>query len=808
MRVAFGLPPRLGFYVCAVVLAGTAAILHSIVCLWQHPSSTAWVILAALTLFSGSFTVKVPSISARISVSETFVFTAILMFGGAPGTLIVALDGLIISITRRNRRLHRVLFNTAEPALSVWIASLVFSAVAGAHSPVSPTTSFTQLILPVFVLAGTYFSLNSWLTAIAVSLETRTSAATVWRHHFLWLSLNYFGGASVAILLAQNVPGLAGGAVNVVLPALSVILPLLVISYLTFKTAMGRVQDATEHVSELNSLYLSTLETLAMAIDAKDQVTHGHIRRVQAWAVRLARDLGIRDDSLLQAIEAAALLHDIGKIGVPEHILNKPGKLTAAEFETMKLHASIGADLVATIHFRDLVVPIVRHHHENWNGSGYPDGLSGTAIPIGARILSVVDCYDALTSDRPYRRRLADDEAVSILVERRGVMYDPLVVDAFLGIRSELCTDVAPTADLPAVTTLATLEKTPLKSSVPVSAPMGERTVTSSQILELHDITTGLSGRVSLSFATVFISRHLRQLLPADTCVFFLYDSSTDRLNAVHVDGHGESALSGLSATPGKGVTGWVAVNRQSIANADAALDLRPTVTPLAPPLLSCLSAPLVTDKELIGVLSLYSLLPVAFTEEHRRLLDMVCPQISRTVRDAVEFDKAHAFSYRDKLTGLPNLSRLVEFVRDENVTNDGRERGLGVAMLEVRNLRALEQQYGRLFCDSLLGHVADVMSRALRATDILFKADGGEFVILLNESDAGIAEGIVARIKQHLRHEPFIQQDGTPFSLTVGIGVALQERDGRSCEELVQVARQRVSRRATLPPAPSTAIH
>src|SRR5437763_16643539 len=141
---------------------------------------------------------------------------------------------------------------------------------------------------------------------------------------------------------------------------------------------MGRVEDANKHVEQLNRLYLSTIETLAMAIDAKDQVTHGHIRRVQSYATNLAHTMGIRDQRLLKAIEAAALLHDMGKLAVPEHILNKPGKLTDAEFEKMKVHATVGADMLSEIQFPYPVVPIVRHHHESWDGTGYPDGLRGT----------------------------------------------------------------------------------------------------------------------------------------------------------------------------------------------------------------------------------------------------------------------------------------------------------------------------------------------------------------------------------------------------------------------------------------------
>ena len=249
----------------------------------------------------------------------------------------------------------------------------------------------------------------------------------MWTNNFVWLSLNYFGGASVAFLFV-------GFNRTIDLGYVGVIVPLLLVLYFTFKTTMGRVEDADKHVEQLNRLYMSTIETLAMAIDAKDQVTHGHIRRVQAHATSLAREVGVRDETLLKAIEAAALLHDMGKLAVPEYILNKPGKLTETEFEKMKLHASVGADILSAIDFPYPVVPIVRHHHENWDGTGYPSGLRGTDIPIGARVLSVVDCFDALTSDRPYRPKLSDEEALAIVMQRRGSMYDPLVVDTFMRV--------------------------------------------------------------------------------------------------------------------------------------------------------------------------------------------------------------------------------------------------------------------------------------------------------------------------------------------------------------------------------------
>ena len=286
-----------------------------------------------------------------------------------------------------------------------------------------------RLVGPLLLFTVVYFLLNSWFIAFAIQFEQGVSAARIWRENLLWLSLNYFGGASVAILVAST------RSLNV---TLLVVIPLLLILYFTFKTAMGRVEDANKHLEQVNELHLATIEMLAMAIDAKDQITHGHIRRVQIYAVELAKAVGIQEPALIKAIEAAALLHDMGKLAVPEYILNKPGPLTPAEFEKMKVHASVGADILASIPFPYPVVPIVRHHHENWDGTGYPAGLSGAEIPLGARVLAVVDCFDALTSDRPYRPRLSDSEATRILLDRRGAMYDPLVVDAFLTLQPSI----------------------------------------------------------------------------------------------------------------------------------------------------------------------------------------------------------------------------------------------------------------------------------------------------------------------------------------------------------------------------------
>src|SRR5262245_42761477 len=420
-------------YISAVVAVGLIVVLHSFAAILSDPIRPEWLILAALTVLTGSFTVKVPSMTARLTVSETFVFASVLLFGVASGTATVVLETLVIAFwaMREKRSLKRALFNVAASALSIWVAATTFFALTGKGPLLNHVVPLGEILWPLTALTTIFFLLNSSLVAVAVGIEKSQSPLKIWWNNFTWVSINYFSGASVAAVIVTYASPLNERAL---FGTFVVTVPLLIVCYLTFRTAMARVEDTNHHLSKLNRLYLSTVETLAMAIDAKDQVTHGHIRRVQLQAVNLAREIGVRDETLLKAIEAAALLHDMGKLAVPEYILNKPGKLTDAEFEKMKLHASVGADILSAIDFPYPVVPIVRHHHENWDGTGYPAGLKGTDIPIGARILSVVDCFDALTSDRPYRRRMSDLEALSILNQRRGSMYDPMIVDAFARI--------------------------------------------------------------------------------------------------------------------------------------------------------------------------------------------------------------------------------------------------------------------------------------------------------------------------------------------------------------------------------------
>lgn len=584
-------PERL--FLPAIATTGVLVILASLWQVGRSPVDERWFVLVGLTVLSGSATLRLPGTPVSFSISDSFTMAAALLFGPAAGTVTVAIDSLVISrrLARRPIPARRVLFNATAPALAMWAAAHAFFLLAGAGPMAETRVSVARLIGPVMVFAGLFFVLNTGLIALAIAFEQRIRAVQIWREHFLGLWLTYFGGAAVAALLVVLVQEHHPDVL-----ALLLLAPIPFIIYATFRSAVGRMEDRVGHLNQVNGMYLCTIETLAQAIDAKDQVTHGHIRRVQQNAVKLAHALGIDNDLELRALEAASLLHDVGKLAVPDHILNKPSTLTPKEFENMKRHANIGADMLASIGFPYPVVPMVRHHHESWDGTGYPAGLVAEDIPIGARILSVVDCYDALTSDRPYRTRLGREEAIRILQDRSGIMYDPRVVATFVNM----------VETLPVAVELPSILAPHVLSDIAAAAPPDlRRAVTNfgdpETFATLFELGVQTATASNVGEAVSRIHAILRNLMPADVCALYLNNQATDTLEATFVSGVHAEAITGTTIRVGQRLSGWVAANRQTIVNSDAALDLGNLTMQLDPMPLRCLSTAICVESQLIG---------------------------------------------------------------------------------------------------------------------------------------------------------------------------------------------------------------
>ncbi|HEY7283856.1 MAG TPA: HD domain-containing phosphohydrolase [Vicinamibacterales bacterium] len=573
------MPLALKTFLFAVVLLGAVLFAHSLAEIGDVAVNGYFLALVALTIASGRFVIDVPGRPATVSVSEVFVFAIVVVFGPAPATVTVALDGLRASLTQKDRRLYRALFNTAEPALSIWMAGQAFVVVSRTATDWALPDGVVRVGAAI-AMALTFFLFNSGLTAIAIALESGTPAYAIWHRHAAYLAINYYAAASLATV------AISAGGVNYAIVGL--VIPLLVLSYVAYQEASTRIGAAHRHVADVERLYRAATEMLAIAVDAKDQVTHGHIRRVQRHTLAVARALGVDDPQELKAIEAGALLHDIGKLAVPDYVLNKPSALTRAEYEVIKTHAPMGARILQAVDFPFPVVPIVRHHHEQWNGGGYPDGLVGAEIPVGARIIAVVDCFDALTSDRPYRPAMSVEQAIALLRSRAGSFYDPTVVETFIDLIPSLQHDDRGFTDAIEVrgSLIAGLSRTGHDRH---------------PLLDVEDRPTGRG--VPLRVRT-HIDGRLAQIAGAEGCLFEI-DASGDALIVTHATPAMRNAMLSFRVPVGAGVSGWVAAHRNTIRRADAALDLGDRADELS--LRGCVSTPVFVRGELRGALTVYS---------------------------------------------------------------------------------------------------------------------------------------------------------------------------------------------------------
>jgi putative nucleotidyltransferase with HDIG domain len=397
-------------YLWTNIVLGTAVVLWA--CLnWHCDDRLRFISFLTAGVIASALKIRLPGVTSTASVSVLVIVVAIAELSLPEAVLIGTLSMLTQCVwrTRTRPRAIQVAFSACTLATSVAVSALAYSRVR----------THTLEIVSLATIAVVYFLVNILLVASIISLTEGKPLLMVWKAN-RWALAYYLVGASLAALI-----GTVPHSLQWELPLTC--LPVVYLVHRSNRTYVVQIEQEKGHVEQMNALHLRTIEALALAIDAKDHTTHDHLERVQLYALEIGKDLKLSAEEM-EALRAAAVLHDIGKLAVPEHIISKPGKLTRAEFEKMKIHPVVGAEILERVVFPYPVVPIVRAHHEKWDGSGYPDGLQGTEIPIGARILAAVDCFDALASDRQYRRALPLDEAMAIVASEKGKSFDPAVV--------------------------------------------------------------------------------------------------------------------------------------------------------------------------------------------------------------------------------------------------------------------------------------------------------------------------------------------------------------------------------------------
>src|ERR1700683_3928928 len=411
-KLFIGLAASLG-----VVVLGFA-LLH-----WQSQDLPRFLSYLAVAVLASGLKVQLPGIDGTMSVNFLFILLGVLELS-LPETLLIGCTATLVqSVWQTRNRLDpiKILFNVAgmmaNASALTYITYHWLAQRYGANKPIL-----------LMVAALVFFFANTLPISIVISLTEGKSSRRVWSECYFWSFPYYLVGAA-AVGLVGIVNRSAGWETSLL------VLPLIYWVYRSYRLYLGRLEAEKErvevekrHVEQIASLNMRTIEALALAIEAKDHTTHTHLQRVRTYAVAVATELNLSADEI-EALPAAALLHDIGKLAGPEHIINKPGKLTPEEFEKMKVHPIVGAEILDRVAFPYPVAPIVRSHHERWDGSGYPAGLSAEAIPIGARILAVVDCLDALASDRQYRQSMPLDRAMDRVKERAGTWFDPKIVE-------------------------------------------------------------------------------------------------------------------------------------------------------------------------------------------------------------------------------------------------------------------------------------------------------------------------------------------------------------------------------------------
>ncbi len=302
-----------------------------------------------------------------------------------------------------------------------------------------------------------------------------------------------------------------------------------------YKVYLGRVEDERRHTQEMADLHLATIEALALAIDAKDQTSQLHIRRVQLYAAALARGLGMSENEI-QGVKTAALLHDIGKLAVPEHILSKPGPLTPEEFQKIRAHPKVGADIVSSVPFPYPVAPLILSHHERWDGKGYPAGLKGEEIPLGARILSVVDYFDALMAERPYHKAMTFRRGDRAPAAGSGQGARPAGGRHVHRAAARRCSRKRGRSTRASA---APRRKTATPNAQPATGLAPELSkknvfediaLAHREIYALYEIAQAMGTSLGVSDTMALISAKLTNLVPFACAALFLYDEETETL--------------------------------------------------------------------------------------------------------------------------------------------------------------------------------------------------------------------------------------------------------------------------------------
>ena len=804
------------FHFCLISTAA-AAVVYSIFCLIGSRIRLDWLLLITSLLLASSRTrLGFFGTRGKSIVTNTFIFVGVMMLGTWAGTFLAG-AGAVATWFRQGRKPLTIASRSAILTLAVLTASLITTRVFGPLDVLARDKDrMEELAAAIGLLALSAFVMGSSLLALSTALRHGRNPVRTWLDRHLW--------TAGALLVAALAAGLVCRAiVQFGFYTIAIAAPVLLLNYITYRTYVRRVATSDKHIERLTRLHLATIESLALAIDAKDQMAQGHIGRVRRLAEDLARAVNYPEDQM-EGLRAAALLHDIGKLAVPEQILNKPGKLSAAEFSKVMVHPVVAADILSSVDFPYEVVPIVKHHHEKFDGTGYPSGLSGDQIPLGARILTIVDCYDALNSSRPYRPRYLPDESIELMRMESGHTFDPYLLSAFLRLIDAHKGDEAWKHPLPGLRVpLLGPGQLPTRSinetADPRPATAAERALTDiaaaqREVLSLYEISQTLGSTLRLSEVLPIIAAKLENIANFTTLVIYLADGNM--LKGVYVTGKNADALKGIVVAVGEGEAGWVAENRQALiggthsdlsrplgllqAHATEVIVGRAGVADLAGPLGQLSTAyrstaifPLLRGDALVGALALYSEEDRGYSADEVRLLETISGHAAGAVFNALAFERTQESALTDNLTGLPNSRYMYSFFDQERSRAERQGYPLVLMMMDLDGFKKVNDTYGHHIGDEILRRTAKIVRRRLRMGDTLIRYAGDEFVAVLHHATPEIVQDLKRRLQGAVDSFTHEVRPGRIARVGISIGHATYGEDGVILDELMEVADSRM---------------
>ncbi len=782
-----------GVTACIGVVALGYALSH-----WQSHDPMRFLCYMAVAILASGLKVQLPGIDGTMSVNFLFILLGVMELS-LPETLVIGCTATLVqSVWQARKRLDpvKVLFNVAgmmaNASALTYISFHWLSARFGSNKPIL-----------LMVAALVFFFANTLPISVVIALTEGKSSRKVWQECYFWSFPYYLVGAA-AVGLVGIVNSAAGWQTSLL------VLPLIYWVYRSYRLYLGRLEAEKErvevekrHVEEIASLNMRTIEALALAIEAKDHTTHTHLQRVRTYAIEVAKELNLPETEI-EALRAAALLHDIGKLAVPEQIINKPGKLTPEEFEKMKVHPLVGAEILERVAFPYPVAPIVRSHHERWDGTGYPEGLAGENIPIGARILAAVDCLDALASHRQYRQALPLSEAMDKVKEKSGSWFDPQVVDILLKSYVDLERQAQMTEETlvsHGLSKMVRVERglapaTGFERSEPTHASGDSADFLTSiasarqEAQTMFELSQDLGVSLSLSETLSVLSMRLRRMIPYDSIAVFV--NRNGWLLPELVSGDNFRMLSSLKVRVGEGLCGWVAENSKPIINGNPEVEAGYTVEPGKPSLLqSALVVPLEGLNGVVGVLAMYHANRDAFTPDHLRILLAVASKVALSVENALKYQQAESSATTDYLTGLPNARSLFVHLAQEVARCRRTKTPLAVLVCDIDGFKQINDSFGHLEGDKLLREFSARLKDACRGYDYVARMGGDEFVITAPGLTAEAAKEKAERLNQ-AAIESGKYVCGREL-ITLSVGMAFCPDDGFDVERLLAEADRRM---------------